>query len=94
MDILDDMGVSKLSAKVFFLKWTTTLRTLLYICHSRQCNPRIWGREIITDKKIYQIKGLFYPNLARTHWKKVPIPTFLQISKNVEVTAVSCWNEH
>jgi len=23
MDILDDMGVSKLSAKVFFLKWTT-----------------------------------------------------------------------
>jgi len=25
MDILDDMGVSKLSAKVFFLKWTTPL---------------------------------------------------------------------
>jgi len=27
MDILDDMGVSKLSAKVFFKKWTTPLRT-------------------------------------------------------------------
>jgi len=25
MDILDDMGVSKLSAKVFFQKWTTPL---------------------------------------------------------------------
>jgi len=26
MDILDDMGVSKLSAKVFLKKWTTPLR--------------------------------------------------------------------
>jgi len=26
MDILDDMGVSKLSAKVFFLKWTIPLK--------------------------------------------------------------------
>jgi len=25
MDFLDDMGVSKLSANVFFLKWTTPL---------------------------------------------------------------------
>jgi len=26
MDILYDMGVSKLPAKVFFLKWTTPLK--------------------------------------------------------------------
>jgi len=28
MDILDDMGVTKLSAKDFFLKWTTPLKDL------------------------------------------------------------------
>jgi len=33
MDVLDDMGVSKLSAKVFFfffLKWTTPLNVMFY----------------------------------------------------------------
>jgi len=38
MDILDDMGVSKLSAKVFFKKWITPLtlieeqKKIQYIC--------------------------------------------------------------
>jgi len=31
MDILDDMGVSKLSAKVFFKKWTTPLKGNVFI---------------------------------------------------------------
>jgi len=36
MDILDDMGVSKLSAK-FFQKWTTPLRQFFFSMFKQTC---------------------------------------------------------
>jgi len=43
MEILDDMGVSELSAKVFFEKWTTPLIGYCVV----EISPSGWEKEIV-----------------------------------------------
>jgi len=65
MDILDDMGVSKLSAKCFFLKWTTPLTP-----KSLQIVKKKWYDQFIqVDCKKMKAAILYFIFYSAPVWK-------------------------